>query len=204
MCFGGGSVPHDNSAELARAEEAARQARIKTGQEAIDNSFGAFDDNFYNKISTDYKNYYNPQLDSQYTDAMKNLTLKLASSGNLTSSYGADAMAKLRQKYAEQQGYVADQALAAANNLRTSVASTKNQLYSQNQTAADPSLASEQAIAATANLQAPQTFSPLGDLFSSFLSNVGTNAGLASAGYTNYMSPLVKSASGSGSQKIVS
>lgn len=204
MCFmGGGSPPHDNSAELARQQEAERQARIKTGQAAIDEKFNAFNDDFYNKISTDYKNYYNPQLDDQYQKAMQKATLALAGTGNLTSSSGANSLSDLRQKYADNQSYIADQALAAANNLRTQVAQNKNNLYQQNNTAADPSLAGIQATEATANLMAPQTFSPLGDLFGAALSNITTNAGLASAGYQNYATPLINRLSPTGNSTLV-
>ena len=202
MCFGG-SVPQDNSAELARQEEEARQARIEAGKTAIDEAFTGFDDNYYNTITGDYENYYNPQLETQYTDAMQSLTKKLAGSGNLTSSYGAKMLGDLREKYAEQQASIADQALAAANTLRSNVASSKNSLYSQNQTAADPTLASEQAAAATEGLQAEQTFTPLGDLFSSFLNNVATNASLGAAGYNNYTTSTVKNILNGGNSSTV-
>jgi len=53
MCLGG-DVPKDNSAEIARTAEAARQGRIGEGRSAIDQSFSGFDDNFFTGYQNDY------------------------------------------------------------------------------------------------------------------------------------------------------
>ena len=68
----------DKSAEIARQEEAKRQARIAQGQRGIDSAFSGFNDEFYGNYGKQYSDYYNPQLNDQYSDAVKRLTLQLA------------------------------------------------------------------------------------------------------------------------------
>lgn len=183
MCLGGPSIPHDDSAERARAEEAARQARVSAGREQIDQTFSGFDDSFFNKAAGDYSGYYNPQLDEQYVDARKKLVLNLAGTGNLTSSAGASRIGDLTKNYNKQQAEIADRALAAANDMRARVESQRSDLYGMNQTAADPAQAGSLALARAANLQAPQAFSPLGDAFGDVARSAATGYYLQSRGY---------------------
>ena len=49
--------PKDNSAQIARQQEAERQARIAEGQTAIDTSFGNFNDDFFQGYQDQYTNY---------------------------------------------------------------------------------------------------------------------------------------------------
>ena len=167
------STPRDNSAEIARAEEAARQERIATGQASIDQSFAGFNDDFYNQYQQDYTDYYNPQLDDQFADANKRLTLQLAQSGNLTGSVGARQLADLRKNYDDQKLAIAGNASNAVQGLRSDIDNNRSQLYANNRAAADPGSAASAATSAAQSLQpGPQT-SPLGNVFSDFFSNVG-------------------------------
>ena len=202
MCFFSSDPPHDNSAEQARADEQARQDRISAGQKNIDTAFGAFDDNYYNKVSGDYTGYYQPQLDEQYQKAIQKETLQLAGSGNLTSSSGATALSDVRRTYDRQKTAMADAALKAANDVRGQVESNKTDLYATNRAAADPTQAESLATARVGTLQAPQAFSPLGDIFAAVLSN-GTNQALLSAAnkngsISNFFTAPSLSGSGSG------
>lgn len=183
MCFGGGGAPHDDSAEIARADEAARQQKILAGQTSIDEAFKPFDDSYFGGVSKSYTDYYNPQIDEQFNKALQKKTLDLANSGNLSSSSGATQIADLRREYDRQRTSLADQGLQAANDLRGKVESNKSELYQSNRSAADPASAASQAAARAGNLQAPLTFSPLGDVFSSILSKSGQALGLEAAGY---------------------
>lgn len=172
MCGGGGGGS-DNSAEIARREEAARQARIQEGQVAIDNVFTGFNDDFYNQYQQDYLGYYNPQLQDQYEDARKRLTLQLAQSGNLTSSAGANQMADLQEYYNTQQTGITNEALAAMQNLQGNIDSRKSQLYADNRAAADPGNAAAQAASAASALQPAPPSSPLANAFADFFNNLG-------------------------------
>lgn len=179
MC--GPKPKKDNSAEIARQEEAARQARIQQGQQGIDQAFAGFDDPFFQGYQNQYSSYYAPQLDDQYSQAVKRLTLQLARTGNLTGSTGADQLSRLKQGYDTQKLGISNQAVDAANQLRGKIDSQKSQLYADNRAAADPSSAAAAAASAAQYLQPTAPTSPLADVFGSFFQNLGNNAAIANA-----------------------
>lgn len=182
MCFFG--TPKDDSADIARKEAIAREQRITSGRQAIDQNFAKFDDNYYKGVQDSYTGYYQPQLDDQYGDARRALTLQLSRSGNLNGSAGARQIGKLTEAYNNNQALLGDRALAAVQAAQASVATNKSDLYNQLTASADPSAAANTAIARAQSLSTPQAYSPIGDLFSSFL-NTGANAIQAErAGYT--------------------
>lgn len=171
----------DNSAEIARQEEAKRQARIAQGQTAIDQSFSGFNDDFYNNYQNQYSDYYNPQLNDQYSEAVKRLTLQLAQTGNLTGSAGATQIADLKKYYDTQKLSMTNQAIDAANTLRGNIDQRKSQLYADNRAAADPGSAASAAASAAQYLQPTAPTSPLANVFSDFFSNLGNVAAVRNA-----------------------
>lgn len=173
------STPKDNSAEIARKQEAQRQARITQGQTGIDDAFAGFNDDFYTGYQNDYTGYYNPQVDDQYGDAVKRLTLQLAQSGNLNGSVGADQMADLQKFYDTQKLSISNQAVDATNTLRGNIDQRKSQLYSDNRASADPGSASEAAISAASSLQPTAPTSPLANVFGDFFSNLSNNSSIS-------------------------
>lgn len=176
MC--GPKAPKDNSAEIARQQQAKRDAAITAGQGNIDSAFTGFDDNFYNKYDTDYNNYYAPQLDDQYSQAVKRLTLQLAQTGNLTGSTGATQLGDLKKYYDTQKLAVTNQGLDATNTLRGNIDNKKSQLYADNRAAADPGNAASAAASAAQFLQPTAPSSPLADVFGNFFSNLGNTAAI--------------------------
>ncbi len=172
--------PKDNSADIARAEESARQKRINQGQQGIDAAFSGFNDDLYNKYQTDYTNYYNPQIDDQYGDAVKRLTLQLAQTGNLSGSTGVDQLAKLKQYRDQQKLSLTNKATEATNALRGNIDAKKSQLYADNRAVADPGNASSAAASAAQYLQPSQPSSPLANVFGDFFSNLGNVSALQS------------------------
>lgn len=172
------SVPQDNSGAQAQQAEAARQANIRNAQSGIDSAFSGFNDDYFNKYQKSYTDAYNPLVDQQYNDARKATSLALARSGNLSSSYGADELAKLDAADQTQLANVASNATTATNALKSNVQSNKSNLYSLAQTAGDPGTAAAQAPAVASTLDTPVAVSPLGDLFSSF-TNLAANAASA-------------------------
>jgi len=179
MC--GPKAPKDNSAEIARKEEAARQARITQGQSGIDSAFTNFNDDFYNKYTTDYTSYYQPQLDDQYSDAVKRLTLQLAQTGNLTGSVGAKQLADLQKNYDTQKLAVTNQAQSATQALRGNIDNKKSQLYADNRASADPGSSAAAAASAAQLLQPTAPSSPLANVFGDFFSNLGNYAAINNA-----------------------
>ena len=86
--FGGNAAADESKreAQQAQADEAARQGRITDGTNRINDTFGQFNDNYYNGIKQGYLEYANPQLSDQYNTARKALTFSLDCSGMLDSS----------------------------------------------------------------------------------------------------------------------
>jgi hypothetical protein len=173
--------PKDNSAEIAAQKEAERQARITQGQQSIDQSFSGFNDDFYKGYGDQYTGYYNPQLDDQYGDAVKRLTLQLAQTGNLTGSVGANQLADLQKYYDTQKLSVTNRATEATNQLRGNIDNRKSQLYSDNRAAADPGSAASAAASAVQFLQPAAPSSPLANVFGDFFGNLGNVAALKNA-----------------------
>jgi hypothetical protein len=175
------SKPKDNSAEIARQQEAARQARITQGQTSIDQAFAGFNDDFYQGYNDQYMGYYTPQLDDQYADAVKRLTLQLAQTGNLTGSVGAKQMADLQKYFDTQKLAISNQAQTAVQGLRSNIDSRKSQLYADNRAAADPGSASAAAASAVQALQPTAPSSPLANVFADFFGNLGNAAAIQNA-----------------------
>ncbi len=180
MCFSP-SVPHDNSAQIAADNEAKREAAIKQGQSSIDSAFAQFNDPYYANISKGYTDYYDPQLSTQYNNALNALTLQLGQQGILESTEGNRQLALLKQQQDTQEQTIGNNAIAAANTAKQQVAQQKNTLYSQNNIAADPSAAATSAAAAAGSVVSPPNYSPLGNAFAGLLGQ-GTNALALQAG----------------------
>jgi hypothetical protein len=171
----------DNSAQIAAQKEAERQARIMQGVSNIDSAFAGFNDDFYQGYQDDYLGYYTPQIEDQYNDAVKRLTLRLAQTGNLTGSVGADQLGDLLKYYNTQKTSLTNRALDATNTLRGDIDSRKSQLYADNRAAADPGSAAGAAAEAVQYLQPAPPSSPLANVFGDFFSNLGNAAVLDNA-----------------------
>lgn len=205
MCMGSRpKMPVDNSAQIARQAEEQRQARIAEGTSAIDSAFSGYNDDFYNNYQNDYIGYYTPQLEDQYADARKRLTLQLAKTGNLTSSTGADQFGDLKERYNTQNTMITNQAMDAANALRGNVDARKSQLYADNRSSADPGNAASAAATAAQALQPGMPSSPLANAFADLFSNAG-NAAVIGANSRPYQNTGVQNygAGGTKSVKIV-
>lgn len=201
------SPAQDNSAATARAEEEQRTARINAGKAKIDEAFSVFTPDYFNKFQNDYLGNYNPQVDEKYGYAQRDLRYNTARAGIQDSSGGLDAFSKLARGYDDQRRAVASNALEATNNVRTQVEQNKSDLYNQNQSAADPSLAAISAAGRAGSLSTPPSFSPIGDVFAG-LTGAGTaylqgrNQGLP-AGYAGMFTPGGSLANGGGSGRVV-
>jgi hypothetical protein len=181
----GGSPPRDNSAAIAAKAEAQRQARIAQGKLGIDEQFSGFNDDFYQGHQDQYQDYYTPQLNDQYGDAVKRLTLQLAQTGNLTGSVGADQLSDLKKYYAQQGQAVTGRAIGATNQLRGDIDTRKSQLYADNRASADPGSAASAAASAAQFLQPAAPSSPLANTFGDFFDNLGNVAAIRNAGRYN-------------------
>lgn len=204
MCFGGdqgrqqaapaaAAPAAPSTAQTVIDQEAQRQSAVKNGNAGIDSAFAQFDDPYFSKYAQTYKDFYNPQVDTQYNDAQGTLEAGLARNGTDRSSIAATQFGRLFGTYADQKAQIGDQATSAANDLRSKVAGEKNNLYALNSASADPAQANNQALASATSLVAPPTYTPLGNVFagalapwtqyaSSYSNNAGTPYTLPKAG----------------------
>lgn len=179
--------PKDNSAAQARADEAARQEKIRQGTLNINSTFDSqFNDDYFNSRRDSFLNYATPQLEDQYKKAQQDLVFALSRTGNLNSSYRADKEAELTKLYDTNRRAVADQGLTYANNARTSVEDARSNLISTLNATADAEGAAKSAINRASALSQPDQYSPLAQLFTTFTNSLGQQAALEQAGaYSN-------------------
>jgi hypothetical protein len=171
MCFSSPKIPQDNSAQLAQQQEATREANIKQGQSSIDTAFSQFDPAYYENYQKAYEDNYNPQVDEQFANARRGVKYDAARKGVEDSTPGQTAFSNLTGAYDTQRRNVASNALNASNVLRSNVEAQKSNLYSLNTSAADPSLAAQNATAQVGALQTMPSYSPLGDIFGSLVNS---------------------------------
>ena len=201
MCIGGGGG--DGGAAQARADEAARQARIKQGTQSIDKSFSGFDDNFYKGRERAYVDYARPQLNDQYTRTQQNLAYNLARQGLSASSEAARNAGELQRQYNDNAALIAGQGMDAANEARNQVEQNRSELLAQLNATSDPAAAAASAVNRANVLAAQRSFSPLGQLFAN---TTGLLGNAATAGYYDRNAPGLdpyKSLVGLGSKEKV-
>lgn len=171
------SAPADNSAELARQQEAARARRIAEGQTQIDQAFGQFNDPFYTGRSKAYTDYQTPQLETQYDQAKKNLVYALSRTGNLRSTTGAQRFASLDDTYNNERLGIQDRATATANDARSSVENMRSTLLNNLSSTADSDAAAQNALAQAQLLSQPTPFASLGQVFQNIAAGLSTVTG---------------------------
>jgi hypothetical protein len=180
--MGGGGKGGSSGADAQRAEEAARQARIREGTAEIDKTFGQFGDSFYNQRRDAALGYFNPQFDQQYTDARKALTFSLDNAGLANSSVRAEKEAELQRAYDQNRRDVADKALTYSTNARNNVEQARADLVRTLNASGDADAAANSAMARAQTLSQPDSYNPLGQIFSTFINGLGQQAQFERAG----------------------
>lgn len=182
--MGGGGKSGGGEAAAARADEKARQDRIRTGTKKISTIFdGQFNDPYFDKQKQSYLDYASPQLEDQYAKAQKELTYALARGGNLNSSVRGEKSAELQKQYDLNKQKIADDALSSSTQARNNVESARADLISQLNATGDAEGAANSAINRASALSQPAAFSPITSLFADFTSALGTQAALERASY---------------------
>lgn len=173
-----------NQAGEARADEQARQARVRQGTTDINTTFDTqFNDNFFNNRKQSFLNYANPQVEDQYGGAQRELTFALDRAGLLDSSARGAKVADLQKKYDLTKQQVGDQALSYENQSKASVEDARSNLIAMLNATGDAQGAANSAITRASALTQPAAFSPLTNLFADFTSTLGTQAALEKANY---------------------
>lgn len=185
-------APKDNSAEIARQQEEARQAKITQGKSSIDQAFSQFDDPFYQNISKSYTDYYEPQVQDQYKQALDKLTYNLGRQGVLQSTTANDQFSKLEDKLKQTETDIGSKATDTASQQKANVQAQLNDLYSLNTSSADPSLVSSRAAAASTGLRTVPSFSPIGDIFAGLINQGANGVAAQQNGYPGLGLPFIK------------
>ena len=158
-----------DAAAQQRADEQARQERIRTGTASINKTLdNQFTSDFYDRMRRNYDDYALPQLDKQYADAQKELTFSLTRQGLLNSSARAAKEAELQTAYDTNKATIANNALSYVNSSKSNVEDARANLISQLNVTGDAEQASSSALGRAQALSQPQAYSTLGDLFSGF------------------------------------
>lgn len=173
-----------NEAAQARADEQARQARVRQGTTDINKTFDTqFNPTFYSGRKQSYLDYANPQVEDQYGGAQRELTFALDRAGLLDSSVRGTKAADLQKKYDLTKQQVGDQALSYENQSKASVEDARSNLIAMLNATGDAQGAANSAITRASALTQPAAFSPLTNLFADFTSTLGTQAALEKANY---------------------
>lgn len=167
LVSGTGKTP-DYAGQAAQLE-AQRQQRIAQGTASINQIFGSYDDNFYNKRAKAYEDFAMPQLSQQYQQTRDQIGFNLANRGLQKSSAATKQWSDLfRNMQSAKQGVV-DTGIGQANQLRQQIDAAKGTLLNQLYQSADPAGAAQQAVSTAASIAQPSTFAPLANQFSGLL-----------------------------------
>jgi len=158
---GGGGPEYESAAEA----EARRQLKVDAGLEEIEKVFSKYDQDFYDKSSDAYLDYYEPQLDDQFKDGLKELQFALARGGRFGSSTEVDKKANAAEEYGIQKNELASGAIKAANDSEAAVTAAKRDMTNLNQVNANPDLAASLSNSQAGILNQPPKFDPLLDVF---------------------------------------
>ncbi|TXN10700.1 hypothetical protein FV219_06040 [Methylobacterium sp. WL122] len=159
-------------------DEANRQATVRQGTQQINDTFGQFDDAFFDKQRQSYLNFALPQLDDQYGKAQRDLTFSLARDGNLNSSAQSYQNGQLQKAYDTNRTTIADQGQNYANQARSSVEDARSGLITTLNATGDASGAANSALARSSALAQPPAYSAIGDAFGAITGGLATQAQL--------------------------
>lgn len=184
------SKQQKKAAAQTRADEQQRQANLSYGNNAINSAFSGYDDPYYDKLKSNYTDFYNPQLETKFSDAQQQALFNNARAGTINSSAAAKTNSDLQREKGTQEQSVLSGAESYANNARQQIASQKAQL----QGALSASGGNYVDTGALSNIAPPTlpTLSPLGDIFSAVAGVASNDAAVRAraAGAASVLSPI--------------
>lgn len=176
MCWGGSGG--DTGADDARAEEEARQKRIRDSRASIDTIFDTYDEDFYDRQRNAYLNYATPQVEDQFGDAMRELTFALSRSGKLDSALAARREAKAQKMKDQAMINVNKQGDDLVYTMKGNMEKARGDLYDQASSLADVDAARTLAISNFDTTSKPPIYNPVTDLFVKVTEGMATQADL--------------------------
>ncbi len=179
MCFSKPSTP-DYGAQ-ARDDEAKRQQSIREGTNEVNSTFSKFTPGYFKGVGDAFSKYYRPQVDQQGQEARRKIAFHFADNPN--SSAANREQGNFERDYAKSVAGVGSGAVDATNQARSAVEGQRGGLLNLVNAGSGLENVAGQASTFAQSYQPPATYSPLGDLFSKYTSNVADYAGLQNRGY---------------------
>jgi hypothetical protein len=168
-------------AETARAFEERRQANITAGTQKVNDAFAQYDDPYFEGIAKTYVDHYTPDLEQQFGEAKRALTLSAPTTG---SSAYARSLGLLSRDYNKESVAIKSRAQQAADSARANVQNTRLGLIDSVNNGLGLAEAGNLATERKRLVSAPLAYEALPDVFSRALSGY-TNTQIAKqAGYT--------------------
>ena len=162
MCFTSSGPDYGG---MARQDENMRQARIKQGMGQIDQTFGQFNKDFYDKRAKAFEATAMPQLNDQLAKTKEQLQYNLARSGLTDSSVRSANEGELQRQMDVNKADVAAKGLDYANLARQQVEQNRADLIHQLNATGDATAAAQGALSRAAIASAQPSVSPLGMMF---------------------------------------
>ena len=163
--LGGGSNNSQPAYESAAEAEARRQAKVDAGLKRIEEVFGRYDQDFYDRSQDAYLDYYEPQLEDKYKKGLQDLKYALARGGRFGSSTEVGRKAQAAQDMGFQKQELASGAIQAADASEAAVNAAKKEMTNLNQINANPDLAASLSNQQAGVLNQPAKYDPLLDVF---------------------------------------
>lgn len=160
MCFGGGSSSADRVAQQSRADEEARQLRIKEGMSRLSSIFGNYDGKFFDQQRQAYLDFAVPTISRDYRTAADKLKATLARRGLLSSSTQTKTGADLNRQFTQARTDAESKALDIANQSRAKVEQSRSNLVGELQASADPTSVATAAVRQAQTFNAPGFAAP--------------------------------------------
>jgi len=189
MCYWN-QTDSDSGGDDWRKHEEARQARIRQGEQNIDQVFSQFDDGFYDDRRQALIDYEAPQLEEQYKTALGDLVAALSRSGMGKSSVSADRKAKAQRDKDFQGQEMRDRGDQTALNAKNAVNAARNTLSTGNIALADPTRATNSAMSNAEALTALPKYEPLLRMFGDLSEGLATQSDLERRQKARYQSGL--------------
>ena len=164
-------------AAAARADEQARQERIREGTTRVNSIFDRqFNDDYFNRQRDAYVNYATPQLDDQRANANKELIFAMDRGGQLDGSARASLAGELQKKYDLQRQKVQDDALNFRTGAMNNVEDARAGLVATLNATGDAQGAANSALSRASALSQPTAYNPISNMFADFTNTLGTQA----------------------------
>ena len=171
-----------DQAEKSREAEQRRQNAVRDAETTINTKFGdMFTPDFWKGRQDAALGYYKPQLDDQFANARKDLTYWLGDRGLLNSTVANEKTADLQKLFDTNTRTVGNNVLDMVNSEKGKVNEAQQGLISDARSNGDAEAASNASNAQIASLSAPDTYSPLANMFVGFTDALKTQAALEQA-----------------------